>query len=47
MTDEHPTDPGTPDRDATGDDAPEFVGRTAGQDEGYAEETGAERREQE
>ena len=46
MTD-HPRDPGTPDTDATDADAPEFVGRAAGKDEGYAEETGAERREQE
>jgi hypothetical protein len=47
MTDEHPAEPGSPDRDATDDDAPEFVGRPTGRDEGYAGETGAERREQE
>jgi len=47
MTEDRSPDPDTPDADATHDDADEFVGRAAGQDEGYAGQTGAERREQE
>jgi len=42
------SDPGKPDQGSTTGTTPdeEYVGRVAGQDVGYAEETGAERRAQ-